>query len=120
MFLKLLTPVLARTWPCALEEVKHSVQKERRICDTLEPVIQSHRLIVNQSLIQKDYDSTGGYPVDGAFRYQLFFQLTRITVTRVPSPTTTAWTASQWPSDSSLTQWLRTLRRECRQPVRRQ
>ena len=32
----------------------HNVQKERRICDTLEPVIQSHRLVVNQALVQKD------------------------------------------------------------------
>jgi hypothetical protein len=29
-----------------VEEIKHHVQKKRRIRDTLEPVIQSHRLVV--------------------------------------------------------------------------
>jgi len=41
-----------------VEETKYNVQKERRICDTLEAVIQSHRLVVNAALIQKDFDST--------------------------------------------------------------
>jgi len=44
-----------------MEEVKHSTQKERRICDTLEPVMNSHRLVVDRDLIQRDYDSTAGY-----------------------------------------------------------
>ena len=49
------------TWPCGMEEVKHSTQKERRICETLEPVMNSHRLVVDRDLIQRDYDSTAGY-----------------------------------------------------------
>ena len=65
---------------CApVEEIKHNVQKERRICDTLEPVIQSHRLVVNAALIQKDFDSTQAYSFEHHQRYQLFFQMTRIT-----------------------------------------
>jgi hypothetical protein len=39
--------------------VKHNVQKERRICDTLEPVIQSHRLVVNADLVRKDFENCG-------------------------------------------------------------
>jgi hypothetical protein len=62
-----------------VEEVKHNIQKERRICDTLEPVIQSHRLVVNADLVQKDFESTQQYSIEHHQRYQLFFQLTRIT-----------------------------------------
>ena len=56
MFGKLLSPVMAAVWPVTIEEVKHSTQKERRICDTLEPVLNSHRLVVNAKLIQRDYE----------------------------------------------------------------
>ena len=60
-----------------MEEVKHSTQKERRICDTLEPVMNSHRLVVSRDLFKRDLDSTAEYPCDEEKRkdYQLFFQL---------------------------------------------
>jgi hypothetical protein len=79
MFGSLLRPVLGNVYPCTVEEVKHSVQKEKRICDTLEPVVQSHRLIVNADLIEKDYNSTSHLAADSAFHYRLFYQFTRIT-----------------------------------------
>jgi hypothetical protein len=79
MFTKLLTPHLSRIYPCTIEEVKHSTQKERRICDTLEPVLNSHRLIVNASLFDQDLRSTTQYRTEYQHHYQLFFQLTRIT-----------------------------------------
>jgi hypothetical protein len=47
MFTKLLTPFLTRIYPCSTEEVKHSIQKEKRIIDTLEPVMNQHRLMVS-------------------------------------------------------------------------
>jgi hypothetical protein len=73
MFTQLLKPVLARIYPCTVEEVKHSQQKEARIIDTLEPVMSSHRLIVDQRVIQKDFDSAPDV------KYSLFYQLTRLT-----------------------------------------
>lgn len=79
MFSQLLKPVLTPIYPCGVEEVKHSVQKEKRIIDTLEPVISNHRLVVNRELIQRDFDSTRGRPAETAHRYQLFYQLTRLT-----------------------------------------
>jgi hypothetical protein len=79
MFAKLLQPHLTARYPVGVEEVKHNIQKERRICDTLEPVIQSHRLVVNADLVQRDFDSTQAYSIEHHQRYQLFFQLTRIT-----------------------------------------
>lgn len=80
MFTQLFKPVLNRFWPCACEESERAMtQKEKRICDTLEPVTQSHRLVVNAALVRKDFDSTAHLPAEIAQRYQLFYQLTRIT-----------------------------------------
>ena len=73
MFTQLLKPVLGRIYPCTVTEVKHSTQKEARIIDTLEPVMSSHRLIIDQKVIQKDYDTAPD------LKYSLFYQLTRIT-----------------------------------------
>ena len=76
MFTQLLKPVLGRIYPCTVEEVRHSQQKEHRIIDTLEPVMSTHRLIVDQKLIQKDHD-TARDP-----KYALFYQMTRLTKDR--------------------------------------
>lgn len=74
MFAKLLAPHLSKIgYPCSIEEVRHSKQKELRIIDTLEPVMMQHRLTVDTDLINKDYD-TASDP-----RYSLFYQLTRVT-----------------------------------------
>ena len=73
MFTQLLKPILGRIYPCAVEEVRHSTQKEARIIDTLEPVISGHRLIVDQKVIQNDFDTARD------IKYSLFYQLTRIT-----------------------------------------
>lgn len=79
MFSKLLTPFLRNIHPVPIEEVKHSKQKELRIIDTLEPVLNQHRLIVDRALIERDYNSRPDLPEEQRLRYQLFFQLTRIT-----------------------------------------
>jgi hypothetical protein len=71
MFTQLLKPVMTKVHPVTIEEVKHSTQKERRICDTLEPVLNQHRLIVDTSVLKKDYEAEPSK--------QLFYQLTRIT-----------------------------------------
>jgi hypothetical protein len=81
MYTELLKPVISAIHPCGIEEVIHSTQKERRIADTLEPVMNQHRLIVNAELLKKDYDSTLHLPTDGnaQSRYRLFYQMTRLT-----------------------------------------
>jgi len=79
MFTKLLLPFITRTYPVTIEEIRHNTAKEKRIIDTLEPLIQQHRLIVNQAVIQKDYNSTQEmYTTEQALRYQLFYQMSRI------------------------------------------
>lgn len=80
MFRQLLAPVLQKVHPCTLEDAERSqAQKEKRIIDTLEPVLMRHRLVVDPRVIEADYRSTEGRPVDDAIRYRLFYQLTRIT-----------------------------------------
>lgn len=71
MFTQLLKPVLGRVYPCSIEEVKHSAQKERRIADTLEPVLAQHRLVVDRKVIEEDAKAE---PIR-----QLFYQMTRLT-----------------------------------------
>lgn len=79
MYTKLFQPVLARHWSVTCEEVKHSVQKEKRLCDTLEPVIQGHRLVFDVSVIEDDYKDIQRYGHDRALQYSLVYQLTRLT-----------------------------------------
>lgn len=73
MYTKLLQAVLGRIYPVAVEEVKHHTQKESRIIDTLEPILSTHRLIVDQRVIQNDFDTAKD------IKYSLMYQLTRIT-----------------------------------------
>lgn len=78
MYLSLFKPVLGKIHPCQVEEVRSSQQKERRIIDTLEPVMARHKLIVSPEVIQNDYDSAQKYDADNKFTKSLFYQLTRI------------------------------------------
>jgi hypothetical protein len=82
MFTQLLKPVLGKIHPCTVEEVRHSQQKERRIIDTLEPVLNQHRLIVDAKVIDQDYKSTSMLSSDTRAQYQLFYQLSRLTKDR--------------------------------------
>ena len=79
MFKELITPYFSKTYPCTLNEVRHSIQKERRMVDTLEPVMNQHRLVIDSKLFDKDYKSCAKYPPDKASRYMLFYQMTRLT-----------------------------------------
>ena len=55
------------------------VQKESRIIETLEPVMNQHRLVVDRKLIERDYQSTTVYNPEEQNRYRLFYQLSRLT-----------------------------------------
>lgn len=79
MFTELIKPVLSRVHPCAVEEVRHSIQKERRIIDTLEPVMNQHRLVIDTGVIRHDVSSTKDMPSEKALQYQLMYQLSRVT-----------------------------------------
>ena len=79
MFQELLKPHLKRIYPCTVESVRHSTQKEVRILSCLEPVLNQHRLIVDHQVIKDDFESTQALPPEQALRRQLMYQLTRLT-----------------------------------------
>jgi len=82
MFTELLKPVFNRVYPCSIEEVRHSKQKELRIIDTLEPVMNQHRLVIDPKVLEKDWKSVQHYPPEKASRYTLIHQMTRISKDR--------------------------------------
>ena len=83
MFSALLKPHMNRIYPCSMDEVRQTAQKELRIINALEPMLNQHRLIVDPSVVQKDYDSAlERYPADKAPQYMLFYQLTRLSKDR--------------------------------------
>jgi hypothetical protein len=94
-------------------------QKEKRIIDTLEPVMAQHRLIVDRDLIQRDYDSVAHLPVDEAFQYRLFYQMTRITRDRKSVPHDDRIEAVAGAVTTSLSRWLVTWTRQPSLPGRR-
>jgi hypothetical protein len=79
MFLELLKQHLRRIYPVTTEEVRHHVHKNKRIVDTLEPVMNQHKLVVSSSLIEADYESTLSLPPEKQNQYRLFWQMTRCT-----------------------------------------
>ena len=81
LFTALLSPVMNRIYPCGIEEIRVAQQKERRIVDTLAPVVQQHRLVVSSELIRKDYRDAERDPETGHQR-SLLYQMSRITTER--------------------------------------
>jgi hypothetical protein len=77
MFTALLKPVLERIYSVSVEEVKHHQQKEKRMIDTLEPVMMQHRLIFDPKVVALDHEDTKADPV-----YSLFYQMSRLTSER--------------------------------------
>ena len=61
-----------------IEEVRANVRKEDRIIDTLEPVLNQHRLIVNRSVVEWDYNSNKEAAPEERLLYMLFYQMSRM------------------------------------------
>ena len=74
MFASLLKPILTKIYPVSInpDEVRHNTQKEMRIIDSLEVIMNSHRLVVDKSLVIKDGKGENK-------NHQLFYQMTRLT-----------------------------------------
>tara|TARA_X000001382_G_scaffold37789_1_gene25226 strand:+ start:3639 stop:5360 length:1722 start_codon:yes stop_codon:yes gene_type:complete len=79
MFAELLKPYLMRYHPCQVENVRNNKTKEFRIIDTLEPVMNSHRLIIDRKIVEKDYRSNTNEAPERKLKLQLFYQMSRIT-----------------------------------------
>ena len=83
MYAKLFTPTLMRYHPCSIEEIRHNTQKEKRIIDTLEPVMNTHRLVFSDSVVKDDLKCfVDTEDTIENFRNSLFYQMTHITKER--------------------------------------
>lgn len=80
MFNELLRPILKQVHPASIEEVRSSKQKELRIIDTLEPLMNTHKLVFNLDMVKEDVE--GALQDPHALQYSLMYQLTHITRTR--------------------------------------
>ncbi len=61
-----------------IEEVRANVRKEDRIIDTLEPVLNQHKLIVNRSVVEWDFNSNKDAAPETRLLYMLFYQMSRM------------------------------------------
>ena len=61
-----------------IEEVRANVRKEDRIIDSLEPILNQHRLICDRSVIDWDYNSNKDEAPELRLLYMLFYQMSRM------------------------------------------
>ncbi len=61
-----------------VEEVRANVRKEDRIIDSLEPVLNQHKLICDRSVIEWDYASNKDSAPEERLQYMLFYQMSRM------------------------------------------
>jgi hypothetical protein len=62
----------------SFEEVRSNTMKEARIIDTLEPVLNQHKLIIDQRLISWDYESNQDMAPEDRLPRMMAYQLTRM------------------------------------------
>jgi hypothetical protein len=80
MFSRLLEPHLRRiAYSIRVEDFKVSTQKERRIIQTLRPVLQQHRLVVDTAVLEDDLSKV---KAQGGLEYSGLYQLTHLTEAR--------------------------------------
>lgn len=78
----ILTPYFNRIYPVTIEEVKSNKQKELRIIEIMEPLMNQHRLIIDTKVIEQDYRSAQEAGDERGLAYSLFYQMTRLTKER--------------------------------------
>ena len=61
-----------------VDEVRANVRKEDRIIDSLEPVLNQHRLVVDRGVIDWDYSSNKDCAPESRLLYMLFYQMSRM------------------------------------------
>ena len=61
-----------------IEEVRANVRKEDRIIDSLEPVLNQHRLIIDRNVIEWDFKSNPDAAPEERLLYMLFYQMSRM------------------------------------------
>lgn len=62
-----------------VEDRRANGQKERRIIDTVRPVVQRHRLIIHKAAMEMDLEMLKQYPLDKRNARSIFLQMNSIT-----------------------------------------
>ncbi len=77
-------PYLAKRGHQCKVEGKHTggMRKEIRIIDSLAPVMQTHRLIVDKRILERDYEAIRGVTVEKDLAYSFAYQISRLTEER--------------------------------------
>lgn len=79
-FTKVFAPyLLAVGWTGAINETFESTNKEKRIIDTLEPIMGRGSLVLDENIVLDDWEGTQRHPLDRRQTYCLFQQLAKIT-----------------------------------------
>ena len=79
LFTKVFQEVVHRIYQCGIEEVRHSTQKEMRMADTIEPVMNKHRLVFDTKIIEDDYRTIQKYDQEKRLSKSLIYQMSRLT-----------------------------------------
>jgi hypothetical protein len=93
MFTSLLTPHIQEVYRdpalfgyvapgCNIEEIHSTGQKELRIIETLEPLMNQHRLVVDRGVFLRERRVSVDTTRDDNLTYRLSYQLTRVTKDR--------------------------------------
>ena len=61
-----------------IEETRANVRKEDRIIDSLEPVFNQHRLVIDPKVVEWDYASNANEATENRFQYMLGYQISRM------------------------------------------
>lgn len=64
---------------CSVESVRSSKMKEARIVDTLEPIMNQHRLVMAEQVIREDDEQVAHYTPEKSTQYRLLYQMSRLT-----------------------------------------
>ncbi len=61
-----------------VEEVRATVRKEERIIQTIEPLLNQHKLIIDPKVLEWDYASNPDSPPERRLEYMLMYQMSRM------------------------------------------
>jgi hypothetical protein len=80
VYSQLLKPFLVKVGAaCRVEPIRSNQRKELRIIDTLAPVLQTHRMVVDRRVVETDAEILKNAGDDRDSSYSLFLQMTRLT-----------------------------------------
>jgi hypothetical protein len=80
IYSQILKPYLVKAEAqCRIEPIRSNQRKELRIIDTLAPVMQTHRMVVDRRVVESDAELLKRAVEEKDSSYSVFYQLTRLT-----------------------------------------